>query len=1048
MSRFFIYRPIVSMVIAILMVILGIVAALDLPIAQFPDIAPPEINLSTTYVGADALTVEEAVATPIEQQVSGVEDMIYMYSTNANNGKMTLRVNFEVGSVPNTDQILTQMRYSQAEAQLPVDVRNFGTTVQQSATSPLALFSLYSPNNSLDSLFLSNYAYINVNDQMTQISGIGQVQIFGSGQYAMRMWVRPDTLATLEITVPEIISAIQNQNTVNPVGKIGGAPIPPGQTFTYSVRAQGRLRTIEEFENIVVRAQPNGAVIRVKDVARVELGAQTYNMKGRLNGKPAAIIAIYQQPGSNAIATMNEAEALMERLKKRFPPGLEYEVSLDTTDAVREGMKEIAITLVEAIVLVLLVVFLFLQGFRAMLIPLIAVPVSLVGTFMIFPLLGFSINTLSLFGLVLAIGLVVDDAIVVVEAVEVGIEKGLAPRDAALRAMEQVTSPIIATTLILIAVFLPTAFIPGITGRLYQQFAVTIAVSVLFSSVNALTLSPALAGLLLRPRQESNSPLARFFAAFNRVFGRATDRYVDISRLFVRKGSLSLILLGVSVGLIMLMGNRLPSGFLPEEDQGYLFINAQLPDASSLERTEEACSEIEKILSEIPGIQGFNTIVGFSLLSNVQTTYNGFFFVTLEPWSERDPKGLPAKVIMKMINERLRPFPNAVAFPFPPPAIPGIGSSGGISFMLEDRSGQDVAFLAEQTKKFMDAARSRPEFSRISTSFLPAVPQVYVDVDREKALVQGVPLKNIYQTLQAYMGGIMVNYFNRFGRVWQVYVQAEGEYRDDIEKVGQFYVLNDQQETVPLSALVRAETIYGPEFTIRFNQHRAAQIMAIPAEGVSGGQAMALLEEIFAETMPDSMGYNYMGMAYQAKEAAEGVSPLLIFGFSLFVVFLILAAQYESWSLPWSVLLTTPIAVMGAFALITARGFSNDVYTQIGLVMLIGLAAKNAILIVEFARVRLSEGESITDAALDAARQRLRPILMTAIAFILGVTPLVIATGSGAASRQILGTTVMGGMLAATFLSIFLVPATFALVERLSGGNPKETPPADPGSQS
>ena len=1036
------------MVIAILMVILGIVAALDLPIAQFPDIAPPEINLSTTYVGADALTVEESVATPIEQEISGVEDMIYMYSTNANNGKMVLRVDFEVGTSPSTDQILTQMRYSQAEAQLPLDVRNFGVSVQQSATSPLALFSLYSPNDSLDSLFLSNYAYININDPLTQIPGIGQIQVFGAGEYAMRIWVRPDTLATLGLTIPEIADAIQNQNTVNPVGKIGGEPIPPGQDFTYTVRAQGRLRSIEDFEKIVVRARPDGSIIRVKDVARVELGAQTYNMKGRLNGKPAAIIAIYQQPGSNAIATMDEAVALMERLKKRFPPGLDYVVSLDTTEAVREGMKEIAITLAEAIALVLLVVFLFLQGFRAMLIPLIAVPVSLVGTFMVFPLLGFSINTLSLFGLVLAIGIVVDDAIVVVEAVEVNIEKGMASRDAALRAMEQVTSPIIATTLILIAVFLPTAFIPGITGRLYQQFAVTIAVSVTFSSINALTLSPALAGMLLRPRQESTSPLARFFAAFNRGFKRGTDRYVDTCRLLVRKGSLSLVVLGIAVALIVLIGGRLPAGFLPSEDQGYLFINAQLPDAASLQRTEEACNQIEKVIAETPGVQGYNTIMGFSLLSNVQTTYNAFFFVTLEPWSERDPKGLTARAIMHRLNERLAPFPNAIAFPFPPPAIPGIGSSGGISFMLEDRSGQDVAFLGKQTHAFLKAARARPEFARVSSTFLPEVPQIFVDVDREKALIQGVPLENVYQTLQAYMGGIMVNYFNRFGRVWQVYVQADGDYRDAVDKLGQFYVRNNDNEMVPLSAIVRSETIYGPEFTIRFNQHRAAQIMAIPAAGVSGGQAMALLEQIFEETMPDTMGYDYMGMAFQAKQASEGISPALIFGFSLLVVFLILAAQYESWALPWSVLLTTPIAVMGAFALVFLRGFSNDIYMQIGLVMLIGLSAKNAILIVEFARARMAEGESIADAALDAARQRLRPILMTAIAFLLGVTPLVIASGSGAESRQILGTTVMGGMLAATFLSIFLVPATFALVERLSGGDRHAAPGSESGVES
>ena len=1032
------------MVIAILMVILGLVSILSLPISQFPDIAPPQINLSTTYVGADALTVEQSVATPIEESVSGVEDMIYMYSTNANNGIMTLRVSFEVGTVPNTDQILTQMRYSQSEAKLPISVRNYGVTIEQSTTSPLALFSLYSPNESLDSLFLSNYAYINVNDPLTRVPGIGQVQIFGAGEYAMRLWVRPDTLTTLEITVPEIVDAIQQQNTVNPVGKIGGEPIPSGQEFTYTARAQGRLRSAEEFEEIVIRARPDGSLVRVKDVARVELGAQTYNMKGRLDGKPAAIVAIYQQPGSNAIATMEEAVAVMEGLKERFPPGLDYTVSLDTTDAVREGIREIAITLVEAMALVLLVVFVFLQGFRATLIPLLAVPVSLIGTFMIFPLLGFSINTLSLFGLVLAIGIVVDDAIVVVEAVEVNIEKGMAPRDAALRAMEHVTSPIIATTLILIAVFLPTAFIPGITGRLYQQFAVTIAVSVLFSSINALSLSPALAGLLLKPRSETRGPLGRFFAAFNRGFARGTEGYVNVSRLFVRRGALALALLGVSIALLVFLGGRLPTGFLPQEDQGYFFLNVQLPDAASLQRTNEACKEIEAILAKTPGVEVYNTIVGFTMLSSAQTTYSAFFFVALEPWSERDPKGLTAANIMRQLNAKLDRFPNAIAFAFSPPAIPGIGTSGGVTFMLEDRSGQDVAFLAEQTKTFLEAANKRPEFARVSTTFQPNVPQVYLEVDREKALTQGVALDDIYQTLQAYMGGLFVNYFNRFGRVWQVYVQAEGDFRDDARKLGQFYVRNQSGEMVPLSGLVRPEKLYGPEFTLRFNQHRAAQINAIPMPGVSGGQAMAAMEEVFDQTMPNSMAYNYMGMSYQSKVAAEGVSPMVIFGFSLLVVFLILAAQYESWSLPWSVLLATPIAVMGAFLMITLRGFSNDIYTQIGLVMLIGLSAKNAILIVEYARVRREQGESILDSALDAARERLRPILMTAIAFILGVTPLVMASGSGAASRQILGTAVMGGMLAATFLSIFIIPATFALVERLGGGA-SPGPASEPG---
>ena len=1032
MSRFFIHRPIVSMVIAIVMVILGVVAMLDLPISQFPNIAPPEINISTTYVGADAVTVMESVATPIEQSISGVEDMIYMYSTNANNGQMTLRVDFEAGTDPNTDQILTQMRYAQSEAQLPLDVRSFGVTVEQASSSPLALFSVYSPEETYDALFLANYVTINAVDPMSRVNGIGQVQVYGAGEYAMRLWVNPDTLAKLQITVPEIVDAIKSQNTVNPAGQLGAEPIPAGQQFTYTVRAQGRLTSVEEFENIVVRATPDGSFVRVKDVARVDLGAQTYNLIGRLDGKPAAILAIYQQPGSNAIATMNAAEALMDDLKTRFPDDLDYAVSLDTTLAVRAGVEEIVITLLEALALVILVVFIFLQGFRATLIPLLAVPVSLIGTFMLFPALGFSINTLSLFGLVLAIGIVVDDAIVVVEAVELNIENGMSSTDAALRAMEQVTSPIVATTLILVAVFLPTAFIPGITGSLYQQFAVTIAVSVVISSINALTLSPALSALLLRPRTPMRGPLGRFFGAFNNFFDRATNHYVGATHFFIRKLLVALGVLAAVVVLIVVVAGRLPASFLPEEDQGYILLNAQLPAGASLERTDEYCREIEKILSETDGVQAYNTIVGFSLISNVQSTYLGFFFIALEPWDVRDPKGLTADVMIKRLNERINEVPGAVAFSFPPPAIPGIGSSGGITFMLEDRSGMGIEFLAEQTEKFMKAAKQRPEIGMVRTTFQPDVPQIYANVDREKTMKQGVDLSSVYQTLQAYNGGLFVNYFNLYGRVWQVYVEAEGPFRTDEEKLGQFYVRNNQGQMVPLSTLVSTERIYGPEFTLRFNQYGAAQMMVGPAPGYSGGQAMAALEETFDQTMPEGMGYDYMGMSYQVKAAAEGISPMVIFAFSLLLVFLILAAQYESWSLPMAVLLTTPVAVLGAFAAVWARSYDNDLYFQIGLVMLIGLSAKNAILIVEYARSRLAEGESIVQAALDAARIRLRPILMTAFAFVLGVVPLVIATGSGAVSRRILGTAVMGGMLASTCIAIFLVPATFALVEKLT----------------
>lgn len=1037
MARFFINRPIVAMVISIIMVILGIVAMVQLPIAQFPDLAPPEIQLQATYVGADAVTLEKSVATPIEQMMSGVDNMIYMYSVNASNGQMTLRVDFDINTRPNDDQILAQMRYSQSESQLPQDVRNFGVTVKKSATSPLALFSLYSPNGTYDAIFLANYAYVNINDPMTRVPGIGQVTIFGAGQYAMRFWVRPDQLAKLGITVTEILSAIKAQNTVNPAGQIGAEPVPPGQEFTYAVRAQGRLETVEEFEDIVVRANPDGSIVRLKNVARAELGAQMYNVIGRMNGKPAAIIAIYQLPGSNAIETMDAATRLMEEMKARFPGDLDYVTSLDTTQAVREGIKEIVHTLLEALVLVIVVVYIFLQGWRATLIPLLAVPVSLIGTFALFPLLGFSINTLSLFGLVLAIGLVVDDAIVVVEAVEHHIEHGMSPKDASLKAMEEVSGPVVAIALILAAVFVPTAFIPGITGRLYQQFAVTIAVSVVISAFNALTLSPALSALLLRPKKPARGPLGLFFGWFNKWFGRATDGYVNVCGLLIRKAGRSMLfLLGVAL-LSGWLGAQLPAGFLPIEDQGFVYLNVQLPEASSLQRTDQLSKHIEAILKDTPGVRYATSVVGFSLLSTVSTTYNAFLFVTLDPWEERKEPERQLLSIFKNVNQRLSELPGAKAFLFPPPAIPGVGTSGGVTFVLEDRAGRDITFLAQNTERFMEAARARPEIARIDTTFIPSVPQVFARVDRDKVLKQGVGLSDVYQTLQAFMGGVMVNYFNRFGRTWQVYVQAEGEFRTQADHVGQFYVTNKDGDMVPLSALVAMETYHGPEFTMRFNGYRAAQLLVGAAPGYSSGQAMKALEEVFAESMPGGMGFDYMGMSFQEKVAAEGVPASVIFGFSLLFVFLILAAQYESWALPFSVLLGTPIAVFGAFAalwvlkLAAPQASENDVFTQIGLVMLIGLAAKNAILIVEFAKVEYEKGRTLIDAALAGARLRLRPILMTAFAFILGVVPLVLATGAGAHGRVLLGLTVFGGMLAASLIAIFLIPVTFYVVENL-----------------
>jgi hydrophobic/amphiphilic exporter-1 (mainly G- bacteria), HAE1 family len=1052
MSRFFIQRPIVAIVISILTVIVGAISLASLPVSQFPAIAPPEVQVQTTFVGADAQTVEQSVATPIEQQMSGVDNLNYMYSVNSSTGEMRLIADFDVTTDPNTDLILTQLRQSQSASQLPAEVNAFGVTVQKTLTAPLMLISLYSPSGTYDSKFLANYAYINLNDQLTRVPGIGSVQVFGAGKYAMRMWVRPDQLAKLSITVPEIINAIQSQNTVNPAGQIGGEPAPQGQDFTYSVRAQGRLTTPEEFEQIVVRAAPDGGIVRVKDVARVELGAQDYTVTSHLNGKPSAIIAVYQLPGSNAVQAAEGVKKLLAEQRRRLPAGVDYSIALDTTKAVTEGIKEIVATLLIAIVLVIIVVYIFLQGWRATLIPLLAVPVSLVGTFVLFPVFGFSINTLSLFGLVLAIGLVVDDAIVVVEAVEHHIEEGMTPKAATLKAMEEISGPVVGIALVLSAVFIPTAFIPGITGRLYQQFAVTIAISVILSAFNALSLSPALAALLLRPRKASRGLLRRFFDGFNRVFARTTDRYIRVVGALTRKTVVAFAVLALCGVLAAFFGARLPSSFLPDEDQGYMYLNLQLPSASSLQRTETTARVIEEVLAKTPGVESTASVIGFSLLSLTRASYSAFFFVTLKEWKDRQKREEQYQFIRQSVNRKLAGLPQGIAFSFSPPAIPGVGTSGGFSFVLEDRSGKDVEFLAANLDKFLAAARKRPELGSVNTTFLPRVPQQFVVVDRDKALKQGVAISDVYRTIQAFMGGAFINYFNRFGRQWQVYVEAEGAFRNRAENVGQFYVRNRAGDMVPLSALTRFESRSGPEFTMRYNLYRSAQIIGGAAPGYSSAQAMAALEQVFDETMPPEMGYDYLGISFQEKKAQQGIPPAVIFAFSLLVVFLVLAALYESWSLPFSVLLSTPVAVFGAFLVLWLRRallglflppymvqIENDVYSQIGLVMLIGLAAKNAILIVEFAKEEYEKGTPLTQAAVAAARLRLRPILMTSFAFVFGCVPLWTASGAGSVARQIMGTTVIGGMLAATLIAVFLIPVLFVTVERLSQSQPALT---------
>ncbi len=1032
-GNIFVHRPIVAMVIAIVIVIVGFIMLSGLPIEQYPNLTPPIVQVRGNYTGANAITVEESMATPLEQQINGVDNMIYMKSTNANDGSMNIQISFDVGTDPDMNTVLSQNRVSAATAKLPESVKKLGVVTEKSLPNILMIISLTSDGR-YGQDFLGNYGLINIKDQLARIKGIGRVNVIGASDYSMRIWVKPDKLASMNITIPEILNAINQQNAIVPGGKFGAEPSPPGTEFTYTVRMPERFNSPEEFGEIVVRTQSDGSQVKLKNIAEIKLGVETYSAFTRMNGEACSAIALYQAPGSNATELANNVKAEIERLSGSFPEGIKYDISLDSTKAITAGINDIVETLIIALILVILVVFIFIQDWRATLIPTIAIPVSLIGAFIFFPVLGFTINVLSLLGLVLAIGIVVDDAIVVVEAVQVNISQGMTAKEATVDAMKKVSAPVIATTLVLVAVFIPVAGMAGITGRLYQQFAITIVVSVIVSSINALTLSPALASLLLKEPKPYKGPLGWFFGKFNKWMGKSTEGYMKITSVFTRKIKRGVVFILVLTAGMALFGKLVPGGFIPAEDMGYFFVNMQLPDAASLQRSDAVAKKIESILSECEEVEYITNATGFSLLSGAMSTNTGFMFVALKDWDDREKTA--DEVIME-VNKRLTfEINEAQAFAFGPPAIPGLGNGSGFSIMLQDKGGNSPDYLAQNAAKFIQAANAREEIGNAFTTFQANVPQRYLNIDKEKALKMGVSLNDLYTTIGAFMGGAYVNDFTRFGRLYKTYIQAEHEYRVSENDINHFFIKNSEGNMVPLATLATIEPISGPEYTYRFNLFRAVEVTGAPAPGYTSAQAMNALEEVAAEILPSDMGYQWNAMSYQEKQASGSLGIILIF--SLIFVFLILSAQYESWSLPFSILLGTPFALFGAlFALWIARIFStsfeNNIFAQVSFVMLIGMAAKNAILIVEFAKEEFDKGKSLFDSAIEAARSRFRPILMTAFSFILGIFPLVIASGSGAEARKVMGMALLGGMTIATLLGVFFYPMLFVFIGKIAG---------------
>jgi hydrophobe/amphiphile efflux-1 (HAE1) family protein len=1033
--NFFIDRPIFASVLAIVIVVAGGIAIPFLPIAMFPQITPPQVVVQATYPGASAEVVEQTVTTPIEQQVNGVENMIYMSSRSGSDGTMTLTVTFEVGADLDIAAVNVQNRVALAQPQLPQDVVRQGISVTKQSPDLVEIVALTSPDGSRDELYLSNYATLQVRDVLARVPGVGQVTVFNGRDYGMRVWLNPDRLASLGLTAGDVADAVREQNLQAAAGQIGQPPAPPGQQFQYTVTTRGRLSTAAEFDDVILRSRSDGSVLRVRDVARVELGAQSYGSFGRVGGKPAALIGIFQLPNANALDVSRGIQAAMARLAPSFPSGVTHTRPYNTTEFVRVSIEEVVLTLFIAITLVILTVYVFLQDWRTTLIPTLTIPVSLVGTFAVISAFGFSINTLTLFGLVLAIGIVVDDAIVVVENTQRHLDEGNPdPRDAARQAMAEVTGPVIATALVLMAVFIPIAFLPGITGQLYRQFALTIAVSVALSALNAMTLTPALSALLLRPAGAARQRwLAR---VWNASFERLTAGYDWTVRRLVRRAALGIVVLLVLSGAAYWLLRVVPTGFAPTEDQGYLLVNVQLPDAASLERTDAVVRQIEQTLLETEGVETVVAIGGRSFISGVNGPNVASLFPRLAPWSERKRPELQAAAILARLRARLGGIQEAVVVVFPPPPIRGISSGGGFQFELQSVGGGSLQDLDAVARQIMDAARQRPELAATYTAFRPGVPQLDAQVDRTKARALGVPISDVFTSLQIFLGSLYVNDFNAFGRVYRVQLQAEPSYRATPSDVARLYVRSQSGQNgqsghmVPLSTLVTVRPVTGPDTITHYNLYRSAEILGDTAPGASSGQAIAVMGEMARRFLPAGMAYEWTGLAFQEIEAGSWAA--FVFALSALFVFLVLAAQYESWLVPLAVILAVPLGVLGALGALALRGLANDVYAQIGLALLIGLAAKNAILIVEFAKVRRERGLDIREAAQEAARIRFRPILMTSFAFILGSLPLVVATGAGAASRHSIGTTVVGGMLAITVLGVLLVPAFYVAVERLA----------------